>query len=364
MIKLRLLLFTLFCATCAGLLYDCQGPAAASQVNFDPGKVPYPKLSDYAFFTGKGAKLNPNSGVLPYEPITPLFTDYAHKARYVWLPPGTQAEVDEEGSIQFPEHAMLIKHFYYPADFRRPQANWDMVETRLLFKRQGKWEAFTYIWNERGSDAALNIIGDFKAVAWADERGQDHQLSYIIPNKNQCKSCHNRDKELLPIGPKASNLNSSLSYPDGSTSNQLAKWQEEGILARGDWGSLFPPIAQWDDPGRHGVTERALAYLDANCGHCHNPQGSAHTSGLYLTPDFAADPARLGICKTPVAAGKGSGGHKYSILPGKPDSSILLYRMESDEPGIMMPEIGRAIPHQEGLALIREWIIGLEGECR
>jgi hypothetical protein len=63
------------------------------------------------------------------------------------------------------------------------------------------------------------------------------------------------------------------------------------------------------------------------------------------------------IGKAPVAAGKGSGGHRYDIVPGNPEASILMYRIQSDDPGIMMPELGRSIVHQEGIELIREWIL-------
>ena len=68
----------------------------------------------------------------------------------------------------------------------------------------------------------------------------------------------------------------------------------------------------------------------------------------------------IGINKPPVAAGRGAGTNKYSIVPGFPDQSILLYRMISNEPDIMMPESGRSIAHQEGIALIREWIDSME----
>lgn len=44
------------------------------------------------------------------------------------------------------------------------------------------------------------------------------------------------------------------------------------------------------------------------------------------------------------------------IVPGAPDASILLYRMESTDPGIAMPELGRATVHKEGVALVRQWI--------
>jgi hypothetical protein len=65
---------------------------------------------------------------------------------------------------------------------------------------------------------------------------------------------------------------------------------------------------------------------------------------------------KLGVFKTPVAAGKGSGKHIYDIVPGQADASILLHRMNSTEMGVAMPEIGRTSIHEEGVALIRAWI--------
>ena len=94
------------------------------------------------------------------------------------------------------------------------------------------------------------------------------------------------------------------------------------------------------------VEERARAYLDVNCGHCHNPTGLARTSGLYLDI-HEMDPARYGVCKPPVAAGQGSGGRRSTSCPASPTSSILVYRMESIEPGVAMPELGRQTVHDE-----------------
>ena len=53
----------------------------------------------------------------------------------------------------------------------------------------------------------------------------------------------------------------------------------------------------------------------------------------------------------------------YSIVPGAPDRSILLYRMESSEPDEMMPELGRSLIHSEGIALIKQWIREMPGSC-
>ena len=69
-----------------------------------------------------------------------------------------------------------------------------------------------------------------------------------------------------------------------------------------------------------------------------------------------ANPTALGIYKTPVAAGQGSGGFKYDILPGKPDQSILVYRMKTNDPGKAMPELGREQLHKEGIELVSQWI--------
>lgn len=344
-------------------LQQCRGPESAARsgpVRFDPAQIPFQKLSEYAFFKGEMNGLQPNDRVMPYELITPLFTDYAHKARFVWMPDSVRATVDSSGMMRFPDNTVLIKNFYYPADFRRPEEDWDIVETRLLVRRAGKWEAFTYVWNEEQTEASLNVTGDFRQVRWTDEQGGKHDLEYVIPNKNQCKSCHNERNVVTPVGPKVRNLNKTITYPGGEVANQLSRWQEEGLLAPGDYASAFKPLAAWDDPKAGSLEDRALGYLDVNCGHCHRPEGPAHTSGLYLTVDYAHDRGHIGVRKTPVAAGKGSGGYRFGIDPGKPDSSILVFRMQSRDPGVMMPELGRVNPHEEGIALVREWIAGLK----
>ncbi len=355
------------CLLLFALLLQCQRENRTGTierpVTYEPAAIPYPALSDYAFFRGEMKALQPNDGVLPYELITPLFTDYAHKARFVWMPDSVQATVDERGVIQFPEHTVLIKNFYYPADFRQPAQNWDMVETRLLVKRQEAWEAYTYLWDESQSEAKLHRIGDIRSVSWVDEQGQSHNVEYIVPNQNQCKSCHNKNNHLEPIGPKVRNLNRQVTYVDG-TASQIQHWQERGFLPPGDYAARHPALASWDDSASGSLQERAVAYLDINCGHWHRPEGSAHTTGLYLTVDYRKVLHRLGVCKTPVAAGKGSGNRQFGIHPGRPDESILVYRMESDDPGIMMPELGRVIEHREGIALIREWVESLEGDCQ
>ena len=71
----------------------------------------------------------------------------------------------------------------------------------------------------------------------------------------------------------------------------------------------------------------------------------------------------MGRCKPPIAAGRGSGGFNYSLVPGQADQSILTFRMASRDPAAMMPELGRTLVHQQGVELIRSWINTMQGEC-
>lgn len=357
-----LLLLLIWSQACQPAAPQKKGMEVSGPVRFDAAKAPFAKLSEYGFFTGIQRDLQPNEGVLSYELITPLFSDYSHKARFVWMPPGVQATVAGDGRLDFPDQTVLIKNFYYPADFKQPEANWDLIETRLLVKNKGEWQAFTYVWDEAENDAELNIVGDIKPVSWRDEKGQQQKIEYLVPNKTQCKSCHNRAEKIEPIGPKVANLDKNFRYPDGKTENQLSHWQKVGYLVAGDYGKQFAKLAAWDKPETGTLQERALAYLDVNCGHCHHPEGPAHSSGLYLQAD-EQELLRLGFCKPPVAAGKGSGGRQFGIVPGQPAASILLYRMENTDPGVMMPEIGRVMVHQEAVELIRDWIAELKGNC-
>ena len=193
-------------------------------------------------------------------------------------------------------------------------------------------------------------------------------IQYIIPNKNQCKSCHTYKGKFTPIGPKVAHLNKDFVYAEG-TQNQLAKWLSVGYLTGYDHQKKHPKAANMDDKSQ-GIHERAMAYLDINCAHCHNPSCIAFPLRIGWDDDrrfpriqasltgavAAVVNLNLGIYKATVSAGAGTGGHTYSIVPGNPDQSILVYRMQSTNPGAMMPELGRTVVHEEGVTLISDWI--------
>lgn len=330
-----------------------------SKVALDIAAEPFKQLSDYNFFGGVLNELKPNDRVVPYDLITPLYTDYAFKQRFVYMPDGVSAEYDTTQVLQFPVGTCLIKNFYYPEDFSKPEGKRRIMETRLLVHRQKGWDNLAYIWNDEQTEAVLDNAGDIKKASWVHYDGSKREIDYVIPNKNQCKSCHWRnDASFTPIGPKVRNLNHDYAYVTGKE-NQLAHWVKIGYLKNVPAAS--PKLADWKDSTHYSVTERTRAYLDVNCGHCHSPYGPAYTSGLHLNLENN-NTEHLGICKAPVAAGKATGNRLYDVVPGHPDQSILSYRVMSDDPGVKMPEIGRTTVHAEGVALINQWISEMKAE--
>jgi uncharacterized repeat protein (TIGR03806 family) len=328
--------------------------------------------------------------VLAYDLATPLFSDYALKLRTVWIPEGKSASYTTSGSVEFPVGTIISKTFYYPRSSTAPDdmaavqwtsealAGFDgqtldltqvrLIETRLLVHQETGWQALPYVWNDEQTDARLQITGDIKRLTWhRDDSAQ--AFAYVVPNRNECASCHQLDQNsegLSPIGPSVRNLNRLISfYPDGPA-NQLEVWQARQWLEDLPAREHRPMAALWshDQPltPQYNLEQRARDYLAVNCAHCHQRGGSGDTSGLFLDAE-ETDVTRLGLCKPPVAAGRGTGGHRFSIQPGNPEQSILSYRIFSDEVGVLMPEVGRSLVHQEGLELVNAWIRQMPGDC-
>lgn len=294
-------------------------------------------LSEYGFFADSARQV-PGAGVTPYALNTPLWSDGAEKLRFIYLPQGTQLVADADGLLQFPVGAAIIKTFAFgEGEARR------LIETRLLLHRKDGWTALPYRWNAEQTEATLALAGG--RIDLTTPAGE--AISYAIPNKNQCKACHSKDGVVIPIGPKARNLSAEW----------LGQMAKRGVLDTVPAGADSLP--DWRNHATGPAAPLARAYLDVNCAHCHQPGGGASNSGLDLRWE-QDDPHAIGIMKRPVAAGRGAGGHEFSILPGAPDQSILLYRMDSAEPGIAMPEIGKSSVDREGGAVVRRWIMEMQ----
>ena len=319
-----------------------------------PLKYAKPKLSDYNFFEGRIAQHQPADGIVPYNISAQLFSDYALKSRFIVLPAGEQLIYQVDGSFDFPIESILIKTFYFPADLRYPEENIRLMETRLLIHTPDGWMGFPYIWDEEQSDAFLEIAGDRMDVSFTNFAGEQVNFKYSVPNFNQCKGCHVSHNKMVPIGPKVRLLNNDYDYGN-EIMNQLQKWSELDMIKGLPPISELPYTPDYDNHEDGTVAERARAWIDINCAHCHRFGAPGETSGLFLNVE-ETDPTKLGIMKPPIAAGRGSGDMKYTIVPRHPDKSIMLYRIESTDPGIMMPELGRKLVHKEGVELVKNWI--------
>jgi len=311
---------------------------------------PEKKLSDYELFEDLTNQL-PSDGVHPYILHSALFSDYADKERFVYVPEGIKAKFKPNEVYEFPVGAVLVKTFSYSETTSMGKK---LLETRLLLNQENGWKAHTYVWNEEQTDAFLKVAGyTYENIEFL-KNGELMQVSYRVPNQNQCKECHLKNNAIMPIGPKSRNLNFSIQYKD-EEENQISFWIENGLVEN---HMPLDLIVNWTDQSAT-LNHRARAYLDINCGHCHLSSGSASNTGLYLNYTETND-MNIGIFKKPVAAGRASADLKYSIVPGKPQESILLHRMNSLDPGVMMPESGRALLHSEGVELINDWIENLQ----
>lgn len=308
------------------------------------------KLSDYEFFKGALRNLDPQPNVIPYELVTPLFTDYAVKDRFIVLPRGSHINYTAAGTLGFPDSTFIVKNFAYT----NPSHEKIMIETRILAKDpfDKKWKVMNYLWNAEQTEAVKHITGAKVPVTLLDDGGKAISTIYQVPNTNDCKRCHIKNDALIPIGPKARNINF---IPASQTVNQLAQWSAAGILQGMPDLSAVEQMPDWKDSAHFSLEQRARAYLDINCAHCHTKGGDAYNTGLFLEYE-QKDPHTLGIMKEPVSAGAGAGGLNYDIIPGDARHSILAYRMNSKEPNVAMPELARTIVHKEGVQLIIDWI--------
>ena len=331
--------------------------AEGTGLNGDAFVADCPNLSDYRLFADAANPLENANGGIIYDLNTPLFTNYANKYRFVYVPEGTQAAYRSEEVFDFPVGTIIAKTFTIQADLRDPNSAQDIIETRLLIHRKEGWRALPYIWNASKTDAVLTVTGGTEEVSWIDTNGQQQSTNYVIPNTNNCANCHN-ENELLPIGPKARSLNRDYAYANG-TANQLDYWTDQGILvgAPEDKNSIVT-IPLWGDTTA-SLDDRARGYLDINCMHCHSPGGAADTSGLFLEYSRPFGEA-VGECKSPVAAGGGAGELDFDIVPGDADASITAFRMNSNETEVRMPEIGRSVIHTEAVELISDWINAMD----
>lgn len=354
-----LILFTSIIVSCTDS--DDEEYVAVSPVIVNLTQVPYSKLSDYHFFEGEMKNQIPSLNVLPYEPASSLFTDYASKKRFIWMPSNVHATYDAANKVMlFPVGTVLIKTFYYTTI--QPSNTTKIIETRLLIRKEEGWIFAEYIWNDEQTEANLVAGTDFEngssqAITFKKPNNEIVTIDYKIPSESECFACHKINDIRTPIGPKPQNLNYSYNYADGSK-NQLQKLVEQGYLS--SFPSSIASTVNYKDISQP-LELRVRSYLDINCAHCHQDQGRC---------DYR--PVRLGFAETSIAANIGicvfadeeiSPTLQRIITPGLYDKSIMHYRMNTNDESERMPLLGRTIVHDEGIALLEQWINSLTQTC-
>ena len=383
----------------------CDVELTPGVVNFDAFAVDCPTLDQYNLFADAAdPRSAPNSGGVPFVLNSKLFSDYSLKYRVLFLPPGTKAAyrdaggVDGNTGIAFPVGTIIAKTFAF-----NDGGDEESAETRLLIKRTTssgsvRWAGTAYVWEDDGNGgkvARLARSGGTANVSWDyqdPETAVSHQGStanYLIPNSNQCLSCHanlDGDPGAAPIGTKVRNLNrpyrseSPVDTAQGNHPiaglNQIKFLCDNNIMAgcpddlavdgNSQIATAVEYVPKFNVPGSSGnaagsdedIEARARAWLEVNCQHCHNPKGFAANTGFYLDVFRPVD-STYGICKGPTAAGSdGSGGREVDIHPGDASLSILDYRIgpTAQTAAARMPPLARSVVDVEAHALIQQWI--------
>ena len=342
-----------------------------SPVTVNLSTVPYPKLSDYHFFVGDMKNQVPESDVLPYEPASSLFTDYAHKKRFVWIPKGMKATYDGDGKVlQLPVGSAIIKTFYY--EKVQPLNATKIIETRLMIRKADGWIFAEYVWNNDQTEAYLDMNGSNVSIDYKDENNILQSVpNYRIPNVVQCIICH-KSKQMvnnvevdtyIPIGIKPQNLNFDYNYGN-ETKNQLTKWIEKGILQNNfSLPSEANTAIDYKDASKP-LEKRVRSYLDINCAHCH--QDNRHCDyrpmrfSFTESGDIQNGRANLGICVDTQDMQDFPPALSKIISPGNVNRSMLYYRLNTTNENFRMPLHGRTVIHTEGVNLLQQWINTLQ----
>ncbi len=337
--------------------------------NVDLTQVPFPTLSSYHFFVGEMKNQIPSLNLIPFAPASSLFSDYARKKRFVWMPPGSKATFNGDDKVlSLPIGAALVKTFYY--DNVQPSNTTRIIETRVMIHKSTGWIFADYVWNDAQTEAFLDLNGSFTYVSWKDENNVIKSANYRIPSDVQCIICH-KSKEIvdgtertvfIPIGIKPQNLNSNYSYSSG-VKNQLTKWIEQGYL---DSNFAYPTASNttvdYNDTSK-SLELRARSYVDANCSHCH--QADRHCDyrpmrfAFQATGNASTGLTNMGVCVNTEDLQDLPPQLNKIVNPGNSDMSMLYYRINTTNETYRMPLHGRTIIHEEGVALIRDWINSL-----
>ena len=281
----------------------------------------------------------PATGLIPFAPNAPFWSDGAVKERFLALPGGTTISADASGDFQLPIGTVLVKNF---------RLGTQRVETRLLMRHtDGEWAGYTYQWNAQGTDATRVVGGKTATV-----NGQ----TWVFPSEAQCLACHTSAAG-RSLGLEIAQLNGNLLYPQtGRTANQIVTLNAIQLF---NPAITTPPAALSALPDPYGSTgtlsDRARAWLHTNCSQCHRPGGGTPTNlDLRSTTSLAATNA----CNATPQAGDLGIANARILAPGEAARSVLVARANRrDASG--MPPLGSTVVDSAGVTLLTSWVNSL-----
>lgn len=326
-----------------------EDPIDDTGVSVNLSLVPYAKLSDYRFFSGDMKDHNPSEKVIAYAPASSLFTDYALKKRFVWMPSGAKAEyIADSELLNFPLGAALIKSFYY--EDMLPNGGTKIIETRVMIKKSTGWIFAEYVWNEDQTEAFLQMDGSYQQISWLQD-GNQKSTNYRIPSDVECLTCHKSNNSPVPIGLKPQNLNIDYEYDDGAM-NQIQKLIQEGYLQPNVPANIVSTVNYSDV--LQPLDLRLRSYLDMNCAHCHRQDSHCDYRPIRLAFSETSDPMNIGLCVEPDEFINTA--LINIVTPSNIERSVMHFRLNSIDENTRMPLLGRTLVHEEGVQLLEDWI--------
>lgn len=326
---------------------DCDSDGVNNEIELSLDSNPYgdpierilavpeflPNLSELKLFKGDMSDFDYNDNVYEYGLNTPLHTDYSQKLRVLTIPDGEQLTFTGDGLLDFPDNSIMAKTFYYYFDERNPSLGKKIIETRVLIKKEGVWLIRDYLWNEEQTDAVLDDAAHIIEVNWIDESGTTKSVDYEVPSNSMCVQCHENTNNVFPIGPKSRAMN--FEYKG---QNVLQFFKDNNLIANAPDVSEISVLPDWTDESLT-LEERARAYLDVNCAHCHQPGGTYNISfgnNFQFTYETSFEDSNIYDVRTQIKD-----------------------RINTQISGYFMPLIGVSLKHDEGIALIDAYIDSL-----
>ncbi|MDH5324842.1 MAG: PQQ-dependent sugar dehydrogenase [Gammaproteobacteria bacterium] len=283
--------------------------------------------------------LEPATGLIPFEPIAPLWSDGAEKHRYFAIPDGTTISIDPvDGDFVFPSGTVLVKNFYL---------NKRIFETRLLMLHQTGWGGYSYEWQYDTSGNPTD------AVLLANAKDKLFEgVNWHYPSRAECFQCHTEAAN-FSIGPEASQLNHTTAFRSTFiTANQLETYNSIGLFTNPiDSTVQSMHFFSLNDSGAT-LEQRSRSYLHTNCSTCHRPNGGGRGP---MDLRFQTPFNLTYTCGHAPSFGDLSIQNPEIIKRGVPGESVLLVRMNSTD-GNRMPKLGTGLVDTEATTLLSEWI--------